>query len=267
MRPGQLEFWRIGNQSSNIFYQLSMGGQIFYVMATDGNLQNQAVATNTLLLPPGARLEVLVYWPPNGTYQLQDAAFRTGPAGDQYPGQLMMTVVSKGSPVENPIPIPPPSAFPKLPDLRKATVNRHRTIVFADTADPNLFYINGKPYTPDCVDAVAKLGDVEEWTIQNTAQEAHVFHIHQLDFQVTEVNGEPQPFLGYHDVVTLPAAASDVDPSVMKVVIPFTDPVILGEFVYHCHIIQHEDQGMMSNILVIDPNAPPAHITMCQTTP
>ena len=114
---------------------------------------------------------------------------------------------------------------------------------------------------------MAKLGDVEEWTIQNTAQEAHVFHIHQLDFQVTEVNGTPQPFLGYHDVVTLPAAASEVDPSVVKVVIPFTDPVILGEFVYHCHIIQHEDQGMMANILVIDPNAPPPSITMCQTPP
>ena len=56
MRPGQLEFWRIGNQSSNIFYQLSMGGQIFYIIATDGNLQNQAVETQTLLLPPGSRL-------------------------------------------------------------------------------------------------------------------------------------------------------------------------------------------------------------------
>jgi suppressor of ftsI len=267
MRPGQLEFWRIGNQSSNIFYQLSLGGQTFHIVATDGQLQNQAVETQTLLLPPGSRLEVLVYGPPSGTYQLQDAAFNTGPAGDQYPGQLMMTVVSKGSPVENPIPIPPPSAFPQLPDLREATINQHRTIVFADTADPDLFYINGKPYSPDCVDAVTKLGDVEEWTIQNTAQEAHVFHIHQLDFQVTEINGAPAPFIGYNDVVTLPAAASDVDPSVVKVIIPFTDPVILGEFVYHCHIIQHEDKGMMQNILVIDPNAPPPHINMCQTTP
>ena len=68
-------------------------------------------------------------------------------------------------------------------------------------------------------------------------------------------------------MVTLPAAASDVDPSVVKVIIPFTDPVILGEFVYHCHIIRHEDKGMMQNILVIDPNAPPPHINMCQTTP
>ena len=267
MRPGQLEFWRIGNQSSNIFYKLSMGGQTFHVMATDGNLQNHAVATKTLLLPPGSRLEVLVYGPPNGTYQLQDAAFNTGPAGDAYPGQLLMTVVSEGAPVENPIPIPPPSAFPQLPDLRKAKIDQHRTIVFADTADPNLFYINGKPYTPDCVDTVVKLGDVEEWTIQNTAQEAHVFHIHQLDFQVTEINGEPVPFIGYNDVFTLPPASSTGEPSVVKMLIPFTDPVILGEFVYHCHIIQHEDQGMMSNILVIDPKAPPPSINRCQSTP
>src|SRR5512133_2175333 len=166
MRPGRLEFWRIGNQSSNIFYKLSLNGQRFHIIATDGNLQNRAVETQTLLLPPGARLEVLVYGPPNGTYQLQDAAFNTGPAGDQYPGQLLMTVVSKGSPITHPIPIPPPSAFPELPDLRKSKIDRHRTIVFADTAGPDLFYINGKPYSPDCVDTVAKLGDVEEWTIQ-----------------------------------------------------------------------------------------------------
>ena len=267
MRPGQLEFWRIGNQSSNIFYRISLGDQSFHIVATDGNLQNSAVETKTLLLPPGSRLEVLVYGPPSGTYQLRDANFSTGPAGDQYPGQLLMTVVSQGTPVAHPVPIPPPSAFPKLPDLRKAKIDQRRTIVFADTADPELFYINGKPYSPHCVDTVVKLGDVEEWTIQNTAQEAHVFHIHQLDFQVTEVNGKPQPFDGYHDVVTLPAAASDVEPSVVKIIIPFTDPVIVGEFVYHCHIIQHEDQGMMSNIVVIDPKAPPRHINMCQTTP
>ena len=46
----------------------------------------------------------------------------------------------------------------------------------------------------------------------------------------------------------------------VKVIIPFTDPVIVGEFVYHCHIMQHADQGMMANILVYDPAKPmPAH--------
>jgi suppressor of ftsI len=266
MRPGQLEFWRIGNQSSNIFYKLRLDGQTFHVVGTDGSLQNQPSPMDTLLLPPGSRFEVLVYGPPRGTYRLRDAAYNTGPEGDQYPGQLMMTIVSRGTPV-TPIPIPSAAEFPKLPDLRAGPINTRRNIVFSDTALPNLFVINGKPYSPDCVDAVARLGDVEEWTIQNTAREAHVFHIHQLDFQVTEINGEVQPFNGYHDVVTLPPASSDTQPSIVKVLIPFTNPVIVGEFVYHCHIIQHEDQGMMAVIRVIDPAEPIPDIQMCQTTP
>lgn len=108
---------------------------------------------------------------------------------------------------------------------------------------------------------------MEEWTIQNTAREAHVFHIHQLDFQVTEINGETQPFNGYNDVVTLPPAPSNTQPSVVKVLIPFTNPVIVGKFVYHCHIIQHEDQGMMSVIQVVDPAEPLPYIKMCQVKP
>jgi FtsP/CotA-like multicopper oxidase with cupredoxin domain len=266
MRPGRLEFWRIGNQSSNIFYSLHMNDQTFYVIASDGNLQNRPTATKTLLLPPGSRREVLIYGPPAGTYRLFDDPFNTGPAGDQYPGQLMMTVISEDAPV-TPIPIPPASAFPKLPDLRKGPIARNRTIVFSDTVLPDLFYINGKPYTPDCVDTVVEVGDVERWTIKNTAQEAHVFHIHQLDFQVVNINGEPQPFDGYNDVVTLPPAPSDTEPSVVTVLIPFTNPVIVGKFVYHCHIIQHEDQGMMSVVQVIDPSKPRPPIRMCQTNP
>src|SRR5262249_11164908 len=104
MQPGQLEFWRIGNIGSNIFYQITLGQQPFHIIAQDGNLQNQVITTNTLLLPPGKRLELLIYGPSSGTYQLQAAAFSTGPAGDQYPGQLLGTVVSSGSPVA-PIPL------------------------------------------------------------------------------------------------------------------------------------------------------------------
>ena len=85
MRPGQLEFWRIGNQSSNIFYQISLGDQSFHIVAADGNLQNSRSTTKTLLLPPGSRLEVLVYGPPSGTYQLQDAQFQHRPGGRPIP--------------------------------------------------------------------------------------------------------------------------------------------------------------------------------------
>ena len=141
-------------------------------------------------------------------------------------------------------------------------------MIFSDTNDPNVFTIDGKSYDHSCVNTVIRLGDVERWRIQNTSPEAHVFHIHQLDYQVVAVDGAEAPFVGYQDTVSLPPAKQDPAnpdspygiPSTVEVIIPFTDPVIVGEFVYHCHIMQHADQGMMANILVYDPAKPmPAH--------
>jgi FtsP/CotA-like multicopper oxidase with cupredoxin domain len=86
---------------------------------------------------------------------------------------------------------------------------------------------------------------MEEWTLVNEAKEAHVFHIHQLDYQVVEANGRPVPFNGYDDVINLPAK------STTKIIIPFTEPYLLGKFVYHCHILAHEDRGMMQVIEVV----------------
>lgn len=252
MTPGQLEFWRIGNVGANIYYKLRLAGQPFHVIAQDGNLQNQVVTVKELEIPPGKRFEVLVYGPrKRGTYQLKTKAFNTGPQGDKYPAQLMAKIVAKGPRVEQ---IPLPGSFPAVIDLRTGAITRQRQVVFADGDDD--FLINGKEYAENVVDTVVNLGDVEEWTITNTSQELHVFHIHQLDFQVTAINGEPQPFTGYQDTVTLPVATNK-GPGSVTVIIPFTDPVIVGEFVYHCHIVQHADQGMMANIMVVDPNGPP----------
>ncbi|MNP14601.1 Multicopper oxidase mco [compost metagenome] len=68
-----------------------------------------------------------------------------------------------------------------------------------------------------------------------------------MDFQVTEINGKPVQFSGYRDNVFIPATGS------ITVRIPFRDPVILGKFVYHCHILEHEDGGMMQAIQVVKP--------------
>ncbi len=261
MQPGQLEFWRIGNIGSNIYYKLTLGKQPFNVIALDGNLQNQVTTSDTLILPPGSRVELLIYGPPSGTYTLRAEPFDTGPTGDNYPGQLLATVRSSGARVAE---IPLPTRFPPLADLSQGRIDSRRTITFADTANPNQFTIDGKPFNPNCIDTIVDLGSIEEWTIRNTAQEAHVFHIHQLDFQVVEVNGVAQPFVGYHDVVTLPAAVDDDTPSVVKVIIPFDDPVIAGKFVYHCHIIQHEDQGMMASIFVRQPGVIEPDQPLCQ---
>jgi FtsP/CotA-like multicopper oxidase with cupredoxin domain len=100
-----------------------------------------------------------------------------------------------------------------------------------------------------------EFGGVEEWTVRNTSGEMHAFHIHQTDFLVTEVGGVPRPPTSLHDTVNLPAAPKG-GASEVKVIIPFTDPNIVGKFVYHCHILEHEDGGMMAAIRVNPPVSP-----------
>jgi hypothetical protein len=78
----------------------------------------------------------------------------------------------------------------------------------------------------------------------------HVFHIHQIGFQVVEINGASVPFTGYVDTVRVPARGD------VKLRMPFTDPIILGRFMFHCHVLKHEDGGMMANIQIYDPNPP-----------
>jgi len=116
--------------------------------------------------------------------------------------------------------------------------------VFSESADGDTFFVDGRTFDPNRTDTRVKLGAIEEWTIRNESGELHDFHIHQTHFQVTEVNGVPQRFDGYQDIVNVPVHGE------VKVIIPFTDPVIVGRFVYHCHLLSHEDKGMMATIEV-----------------
>ena len=223
------------------------------MLAQDGNAKNQLVETKQLIIPPAARYEVLVRGGRPGV--------NTGPDGDVYPGQLLATVQVSKPAVTNPLPLP--TIFPPVPDLREAQIDGTRTVVFADadSDDPDAqFTINGQFYDHARIDTTVTLGTTEEWTIQNTSRELHVFHIHQTDFQVTEIDGESVPFTGYQDTVSLPFAKKKrgtLVPGEVKVIIPFTNPVIAGQFVYHCHIVQHADQGMMANIQVVPPGSVP----------
>jgi FtsP/CotA-like multicopper oxidase with cupredoxin domain len=240
LHPGETELWRIGNVGADLYYQLTLDGLPFYEVARDGHRLSRLVPKRELLLEPGAREEVLVQAPGPGSYTLRTAGFDTGPAGNRYPGATLATVRVEGAAT-------PPLALPErlLPvaDLRRSITGR-RTIVFSETADGDTFFVDGRTFDPSRTDTRVRLGAVEEWTIRNESGELHDFHIHQTHFQVTEVNGVPQPFDGYQDIVNLPVHGA------VKVVIPFTDPVIVGKFVYHCHLLSHEDRGMMATIVV-----------------
>jgi suppressor of ftsI len=245
VRPGDTELWRIGNVGANLYYRLRLDGHRLYQVARDGNRLARVIPADEILVPPGGRIEVLVQPPKRGTYALRTLAMDTGPGGNQYAGAELATMQVEGKALT---PRTLPGALLPVNDLRPKVTGK-RTIVLSEghVQDRDVFYINGKAFDPDRVDTRVRLGAVEAWTIKNQSDELHDFHIHQGGFQLTEVNGVPQALDGYYDTVNVPVRGE------ITVIIPFTDSTDVGRFVYHCHLLSHEDKGMMATIEVTPP--------------
>jgi len=245
IRPGETQLWHLFNIAANQYFRIRIDGVHMQLLSQDADTVVKQVDVDEMLIGPSARVSILVTGPAPGSYPLKLGSANTGPAGDTYAGALLGTLVSSGEPMRT---VAITSAYPAVRDLRKVTPANRRRFIFQDSdSDPNAFFINGRQFDIGRVDTTVKLGDVEEWTLVNPSQELHQFHIHQLDFQVTKINGKDIDFIGYRDNVFIPALGSTT------VLIPFTDPVILGKFVYHCHIMEHEDGGMMQVIQVVRP--------------
>jgi FtsP/CotA-like multicopper oxidase with cupredoxin domain len=240
LRPGETELWRIGNIGADLYYTLSLDGHHFQVVARDGNRRARLTTTDTLRLSPGARTAILVTAGAPGVYPLRTGEINTGAEGNEYEGTVMATVRVEGSPM-TPVALPP--ALLPVEDFRGRVTNR-RTIVLSESTDGDTMFVNGKQFDMNRTDTRVKLGAVEEWTIRNNSDELHTFHIHQGPFQLIEINGVPQPADDHRDIVDVPIRGE------VKVIIPFTNPLIVGRFVYHCHILSHEDKGMMATIEV-----------------
>ncbi len=245
IRPGETQLWHFINIAANQYFRIRINGQTMQILSRDGNTVTRRVDDDQVLIGPSARFSVLVVGPPAGSHAVEMGEANTGPAGDSYPATQLAILRSSGEPVAT---RQITSAYPPAEDFSRVVVNQTRQFAFQDSAtDPNAFLINGTRFELDRVNTTVKLGDVEEWRLFNPSQELHQFHIHQVDFQVTEINGKKVEFSGYRDNVFIPATGS------ITVRIPFRDPVILGKFVYHCHILEHEDGGMMQAIQVVKP--------------
>lgn len=238
--PGETQLWRLANISADIWYRLDLEGASFTVIAEDANPVGSVWEEEKLLLPPGKRYDVLVQGPrEGGEYPLRTLAYSTGPVGDDYPRRTMATLIVEGDAVD---PALPPSGLAPEPHLEREHVDRERKFVFSEQSKANRFFINGKQFNHDVVNTEAELGTVEEWTITNTSEEQHPFHLHIDDFQVISINGEPYDANSLQDTVPLPVGG--------EVVIRVRFSEFTGRFVYHCHILAHEDAGMMGQIQV-----------------
>ena len=149
--------------------------------------------------------------------------------------QTLLTVVSSGRPVADKLPA---GKLASPLDLRRVRVDRYRQIVFHEKVVPGssgktLYLVNNHLFDPNYVPITMKLGSVEQWTIVNTDTEWHTFHIHQNPFQVVSLNGKPVNYIDWQDTVTM--APGDT------VVIRMRPIDFTGKFVFHCHMIFHED--------------------------
>ncbi|MBJ7329252.1 MAG: multicopper oxidase family protein [Solirubrobacteraceae bacterium] len=234
LAPGEVQRWRILNASADYFVKLRIPGQKLNVISSDGNALRKTSAEDDVLLGGGERVEILV----KGTSapaRLETAAFkqqflntREAVLADINP----VAPTTEGSVPENLVP---------FEDLRRQKVDRKRTITYSrrKVGSQLEFLVNGKQFGHHRVDQTMKLNDLEEWTIKNHTNEWHSFHIHINPFQVTKINGKAVDRESYEDTVPIP-------PNDGSVTLRQRYRTYTGQFVFHCHILGHEDGGMMS---------------------
>jgi FtsP/CotA-like multicopper oxidase with cupredoxin domain len=201
----------------------------------------------------------------------------TGATGENDPDRVLATIISSPDAPALPstLPMSADSAAPRtdsaLAWIGDVKPRRERKLYFSedpqDSTQPNSsgkFYLTVEGQRRAAFDPlvgqpniVVKQGDVEDWIIENRSSELHAFHIHQLHFRVLESEGLPVNELFMRDTVSVPFYREGMKqyPNV-RIRMDFRDPTIVGTFPYHCHLLDHEDAGMMG-LIRVEPAASP----------
>jgi FtsP/CotA-like multicopper oxidase with cupredoxin domain len=267
------EFWRVLNAAANTQMQLQyvVGGvaQPLQLVALDGvpigqgTGSIQTVTQTSIVLAPGARAEFIAVTPTAGQQgQLLTQAINTGAGGLPTPARPLASIVPQAA---------TPAAAARLGAVRTAVrMTRFANLNVAAAASRRLLYFSESVSAPGAAyyitvqgqtpvayvmgappSIVLHQGATEEWIVENRALEDHIFHIHQTRFQTLAINGQSVSDPALRDTITVPHwSGSGPYPSV-KLLMDFRPANIVGTFVYHCHILSHEDLGMMAAIQVL----------------
>jgi len=251
--PGERQFWRIVNASPDLYADLELDSGSFEVVALDGmplayhdpSIRKRSMSH--VLLPPAGRVEAIVTGPPADSHAaLRSRCFDTGPDGDANPAMVLADVVS--APSSNLEARPaiggPPVHLSFTPAVLKKVEASEPQFVVDFTEDKQGFYINGQKFEMNSGPMLTvDVGSLQHWRVTNSTKEVHPFHIHQVHFLVYAVDGKPVKDPVWLDTVNVPYGSS------ADLVMDFTDPIIRGMSLFHCHLLKHEDKGMMAKIL------------------
>jgi FtsP/CotA-like multicopper oxidase with cupredoxin domain len=270
MKAGEKQFWRVANATTQGFLNLQVlfgtTAQTLEIIGLDGVPVTGDPMVTSITIPPAGRAEFIVTGPPTGTTAATfvNNAFNTGPVGNSNVAQVLANIVPTTTAVQQPSAVVPAAPAPpvtqRFSGLAAITATTQRKLYFSEAAigsnPPVNFFItvDGQVphlFTKDEPPAITtKVGAVEDWTIENHTSEEHAFHMHQIHFLVLAVNGVPVANPTMQDTYPVPFwTGSGPYPSI-TVRMDFRDPNIAGTFVYHCHVLDHEDAGMMAKILV-----------------
>lgn len=269
IRPGEQQFWRVVNAGSNTFLDLAVDNAKLDVVAVDGvpiseghGLGKQLSVTHWVLAP-ASRVEFIVTGPPAGSTPsyLRTNCFDDGSAGAAMPAFKLAELDPAHSTTSTPLQryAARPATLHTAAYIKSRAVARTQTLYYSDQNT-----INGVAYDPAGKPTFyAQSGTVEEWTIINNSAQGHTFHIHQIHFLVEAINGVTQAQQFMMDNVFIPPATG-TGPGTVKILVDFSDPLIVGTFLLHCHVLSHEDGGMMAKIRV--GTAPPLVVTPSSVT-
>lgn len=270
MNPNEMQLWRIVNACHQAAVPLDSPKGIKWVQTAQDGVQfdprnyNPAVTNAAFTVPAQSKAPFGSLAPGNRVDLLVQAPSTPGMFPVTFNGKLLFTVnVVQDTAVPvipNPMPFPTPAQFPAMPgfltDISFGDVKVKRELHFKTTTNPKggppLHMIDGKQFDEGHVDQTMILGATEEWTLYNDGGAAHPFHIHINPFQVVEIqdpnqnNGVavrlPTPWVWWDNFAIPPGGY-------MKMLTRFMD--FTGMYVLHCHILGHEDRGMMQLVQVI----------------
>ncbi|MBN8669989.1 MAG: multicopper oxidase domain-containing protein [Chitinophagales bacterium] len=275
--PAQVIRLRLLNGSTSRSFKLGFTGNLaFSLIGNDAGLLDTSTTLTRIQIAPGERYEILlnltgkqsqtIYLKNFGTELTNGihGSAQVGTTGGMIPGYVdnklngadfNVLKIMVTAPTSTPVTTIPTTLVPKSP-FPISSVNKERTFLFLpeppSTPDKMVegpFLINGNSFDMNIVNDTVKLGHTEIWKLVNGTEIAHPFHIHDVWFYVLDINGVPPPLYerGKKDVILV--MPKDTVRFITKFE-DFADPIV--PFMYHCHLLHHEDEGMMGSFIVVD---------------
>ncbi|HJU88935.1 MAG TPA: multicopper oxidase family protein [Gemmatimonadaceae bacterium] len=235
IRSGEVQRWRVINASAARVYRLSLAGHTFLHVGTDGGLFEKPVEVKEILVAGAERVELLVRGTgkPGEQFTLQTLPYdryipQTRPK-DWSGARDVLTLKYSADPPLAARAIP--ATLRPIPVLDTASATATRVMVLTQGL------INGQMMDTMRVDVSTSLGATEIWQVENLVGMDHPFHLHGFQFQVIDRDGVPEPFRAWKDVVNVPKH------SMARFIVRYDN--YPGKWMFHCHILDHEDHGMM----------------------